>query len=561
MPAMKRPPVRVVIVLALTAMAVLLYLERVCVSVAEGYIRWDLGLDKLHMDAAFGAFFIAYALGQVPGGYLAQKYGPRLILTLSMAGWSVFGIFIALAQDFPTLFAARFLLGLSQSSAYPAAAVLLKRWIPDRHRCIANGVVAFGGRFGGAAATGLTGFLIIAFVPLSTPATVTAEDIGSVEQIVADGKFVGMQRDSAVDPGWWTFMQIQWHFKEHPANREEVAAAINAIIRSRDAYAQFPDMPHEFARTNEWLSETSPKPSALSYDGRAIEAKPPESRTAAESERYNRLVIEKYLGNSIRPLHARGWRPTLFSYGLLGVIVGAVVWLVVRDTPRQHPWITAAELDTIEGGVTPSPPVSYAVPWRALVTSGNQWLYCGMSFFSNYGWVFLITLVTRYLSERFATPVDRLGVYTTIPLFLAAFGMLAGGGVTDYLARRLGVRWGRAYPMGAMKWPCAVILALTPWLPETWMVVAALSVMAVCQDFGIPAVWAFAQDTGGRQVGAVLGWGNMWGNFGAGVAPVVMGLIATNAGWDAALWSGAAAFAVSGLCGILADASKPLQAG
>jgi ACS family glucarate transporter-like MFS transporter len=509
MPAMKRPPVRVVIVLALTAMAVLLYLERVCVSVAEGYIRWDLGLDKLRMDAAFGAFFIAYALGQVPGGYLAQKYGPRLILTLSMAGWSVFGIFIALAQDFPTLFAARFLLGLSQASAYPAAAVLLKRWIPDRHRGIANGVVAFGGRFGGAAATGLTGFLIIAFVPLSTPATVTESDFTN-----GTGP-----SNSRVD------------FSNH-------------FITGGDKYSLL-------APEDE---------SQMTYDAKHIHTVPVDNRSSGESQRLNRLVLEK-LDRTLRPLHTTGWRPTLFTYGLLGVIVGAVVWLVVRDTPRQHPWVTSQELDTIEAGVTPSPPVSYAIPWRALVTSGNQWLYCGMSFFSNYGWVFLITLVTRYLSERFATPVDRLGVYTTIPLFLAAFGMLAGGGVTDYLARRLGVRRGRAYPMGAMKWPCAALLALTPWLPEAWMVVAALSVMAVCQDFGIPAVWAFAQDTGGRQVGAVLGWGNMWGNFGAGVAPVVMGLIATNAGWDAALWSGAAAFAISGLCGVLTDASQPLQAG
>ena len=75
MPVMKfsRPPVRVLIVLVLTAMAALLYLERVCVSVAEGYIREDLRIGTMQMDAAFGAFFIAYALGQVPGGYLAQQ--------------------------------------------------------------------------------------------------------------------------------------------------------------------------------------------------------------------------------------------------------------------------------------------------------------------------------------------------------------------------------------------------------------------------------------------------------------------------------------------------------
>src|SRR3989337_508380 len=108
--------IRHLIVLIAMLAAVLLYLERVCVSVADVYIREDLRIGKMEMDAAFGAFFIAYAL----------------------------------AQDFWTLFAARFLLGLSQAGAYPTAALLVKRWVPDRRRGLASGIVAFGGRFGGA---------------------------------------------------------------------------------------------------------------------------------------------------------------------------------------------------------------------------------------------------------------------------------------------------------------------------------------------------------------------------------------------------------------------------
>ena len=131
--------VRFLIVAAAMLAAVLLYLERTCISVAEVYIREDLRIGKADMDLAFGAFFLAYALGQVPAGWLGQRYGPRLMLTLYLLGWSVFGVFIALAQDFWTLFAARFLLGLSQAGAYPTMAVLVRRWVPDRHRGRANG--------------------------------------------------------------------------------------------------------------------------------------------------------------------------------------------------------------------------------------------------------------------------------------------------------------------------------------------------------------------------------------------------------------------------------------
>ena len=99
------------------------------------------------------------------------------MMALYMLGWSVFGVFIALAQDFWTLFLARFLLGLSQAGAYPTAALLVKRWVPDRSRGIASSIVAFGGRLGGAGATWLTGILIVAFVPITTPATVTPADL------------------------------------------------------------------------------------------------------------------------------------------------------------------------------------------------------------------------------------------------------------------------------------------------------------------------------------------------------------------------------------------------
>ncbi len=530
MPAMKfsRPPVRVLIVLVLTAMAALLYLERVCVSVAEGYIREDLRIGTMQMDAAFGAFFIAYALGQVPGGYLAQRYGPRLMLTFSMVGWSVFGIFIALAQDFPTLFASRFLLGLSQAAAYPTAALLLTRWVPDHRRGLANSIVTFGGRFGGAAATGLTGFLIIAFVPLSTPATVTADDLN------VNDMTVGRRPDGKPTMMLWA----TWETKE------QLTEATNRWIRGEE----------------DILPEIEKYSIPLTYDARRILGKPVQERTTAESERLSRLVVEAVSYNAIRKLHGKGWRPALLSYGLLGVIVGVVVWLVARDSPRQHPWVSAAEAELIADGIAPKPPVrSFAVPWRALATSRNQWLYCGMSFFSNYAWVFLITLLPRFLDDRYKVPLDQRGLMTTVPLFVAAFGMIAGGFVTDWLTKRHGKWWGRALPMGGMKLPCAALMAVSPWLPEAWMFVAALALVAVCQDFGVPAVWAFAQDTGGEQVGPVLGWGNTWGNFGAGVAPLVMGVIAAQAGWTYALLSGASAFAVSAVCGMMADAGLPLH--
>ena len=543
--------IRHLIVLVAMLAAVLLYLERVCVSVADVYIREDLRIGKMEMDVAFGAFFIAYALAQVPSGWASQRFGPRTMMTVYMLGWSVFGVFIALAQDVYTLVAARFLLGLSQAGAYPTAALLVKRWVPDRARGLASGVVAFGGRFGGAGANWLTGVLIVAFVPLSVPATVTPDDILAPAVFAEYASATPAVREALVDKNDPLYLLKKLVLDSLGRASEKVGGLDQRVIA---------DMLNAWIENPESNLFVEGKTISLAGDGKAILTKPAESRTADESQRLNRLLIEKAFPGSVRQLHVAGWRPTLFTYGLLGIIVGALFWLVARNWPREHPWANAAEVALIESGQSQAAQQAGtdAIPWRELIASRNQWLFSANNFFSNVGWVFLITLLPRFLDERFGVPVDQRGLMTTVVLFVASFSLIAGGWATDRLARTHGRRLGRAVPMGAFKFPCAVMLAISPWLPNAWSVVIALTVMAVCQDFGIPSVWAFAQDTGGKQVGAVLGWGNMWGNLGAGIAPPLMSLVSKYGGWDNVLWLGATAFVMCGVAGMLTNANEPL---
>jgi nitrate/nitrite transporter NarK len=319
--------------------------------------------------------------------------------------------------------------------------------------------------------------------------------------------------------------------------------ALNAVIRDPKALDQF-----------DWAKMS------LSNDAQAIHAKPPAERSQAESERLNRLVIEKTFPGAIRQLHGDGWRPTLMLYGLLGVGVGGLFWVVARDWPRNHPWANAEEVALIEAGQSQESQTAGtdAIPWRELIASRNQWWFSASNFFANVGWVFLITLMPRFLAERFAVPVEQRGLMTTVPLFVASFGLIAGGWYTDRLSRTLGKRLGRAIPMGAFKLPCAAVLAISTMLPDPWTVTIALAIMSLCQDFGLPAVWAFAQDTGGKQAATVLGWGNMWGNLGAGVGPVMVGAIASYHGWDAALYTGALAFVMCAITGMMTNAAEPL---
>src|SRR5262249_16888607 len=90
-------------------------------------------------------------------------------------------------------------------------------------------------------------------------------------------------------------------------------------------------------------------------------------------------------------------------------------------------------------------------------------------------------------------------------------------------------------------------------------VTIALCVVAVSTDLGTSSVWAFCQDIGGRHVGSVLGWGNMWGNVGAAVSPLALNLIIVQENLHASFLARGLAFCVSGIAALGIDATVPIK--
>jgi nitrate/nitrite transporter NarK len=201
------------------------------------------------------------------------------------------------------------------------------------------------------------------------------------------------------------------------------------------------------------------------------------------------------------------------------------------------------------------------VPWNALLRSLSLWLNCLMQVGTNIGWVFLVTLLPRYLEEVHEVPTEMRGWMTGVPIFVGCFGMLFGGGLTDWLVGVVGLRRGRSLPVAASRLVAmaAYLACLFPLPP--WAMTLAFSVVALATDLGIGAVWAFQQDVGGRYVGSVLGWGNMWGNFGAALSPLLLNRLVKHAGWDAAFLACAAGFLLSGVAALGIDATKPIDRG
>ena len=141
--------VRYVIIALTTLMAIVLYLHRYCLSFAERYIKDDLGLSNDQIGILFGAFFVAYGIGQVPSGWFGDRWGVRRTLTLYIAIWSLFAGLMGAATGFLVVLALRLGCGLAQAGAYPAAASVVGRWVPIAGRGFASSVVALGGPWRG----------------------------------------------------------------------------------------------------------------------------------------------------------------------------------------------------------------------------------------------------------------------------------------------------------------------------------------------------------------------------------------------------------------------------
>lgn len=258
------------------------------------------------------------------------------------------------------------------------------------------------------------------------------------------------------------------------------------------------------------------------------------------------------------------WRTMMALYGVLGVAVGGLVWIVCRNAPADHPWCNEAERALIaRGGATSAPTKPPRVPWRALLTSSSMWLMCVAQFGTNVGWVFLITWMPKYL-QALGAEDKHGGRLTGMAQIFGLAGMLMGGWLTDWALHRFGLRWGRCLPMAVSRFVGAAAYLVCMQLQSAWAAALALGFVAFATDIGVGATWGYAQDVGGRSVGSVLGWGNMWGNLGAFASgPLFAAVIATPdkdvKDWNRGLLFLAAAFVVSGLAALGVDATKKIS--
>jgi len=113
------------------------YLDRTNISVAGPAISKDLSLSPVELGLIFSAFGWTYAVLQIPGGLIADKFPPRLLYALCLITWSLSTLFQAVVKGFAGLFALRLATGAFEAPSYPINNRIVTSWFPNHERASA----------------------------------------------------------------------------------------------------------------------------------------------------------------------------------------------------------------------------------------------------------------------------------------------------------------------------------------------------------------------------------------------------------------------------------------
>src|ERR1700704_5821207 len=149
-PITRRSKGRWYILALISLMYLITYLDRVNISTVAPVISKEFGFDKVTMGIIFSAFVWAYALFQVPGGWLNDRFGPRRVLSAIMAYRTVIAVLTTKALGLGSFWGIRFALGVGEAGAFPTATRAMQMWFPRDERGFVQGVSHAASRLGAA---------------------------------------------------------------------------------------------------------------------------------------------------------------------------------------------------------------------------------------------------------------------------------------------------------------------------------------------------------------------------------------------------------------------------
>ncbi|HKH93880.1 MAG TPA: MFS transporter [Gemmatimonadaceae bacterium] len=126
------------------------YVDRSNLSIVAPFLSKELGLDPVQMGLLFSAFAWSYAIANLPGGYVIDRFGSRIVYGVAQFAWSAATVGLGIASGFLALFGLRFAVGLAEAPAFPVNNRVVSSWFPQRERGRATSTYAMGQYIGSA---------------------------------------------------------------------------------------------------------------------------------------------------------------------------------------------------------------------------------------------------------------------------------------------------------------------------------------------------------------------------------------------------------------------------
>src|SRR4051812_22361231 len=156
----RRPRPTGVVLFLLCLMYGITYIDRVNVSTASAVFGKELHLSNTQVGFVFSAFAYPYLLFQIFGGWVGDRFGARIALTVAGLIWSAGTVMTGLAGSLTSLIVARVVLGFGEGATFPVATRAMSDWAPKERRGFAQGITHSAARLGNAVTPPMVAALI-----------------------------------------------------------------------------------------------------------------------------------------------------------------------------------------------------------------------------------------------------------------------------------------------------------------------------------------------------------------------------------------------------------------
>ncbi|MBS1840866.1 MAG: MFS transporter [Acidobacteria bacterium] len=256
-----------------------------------------------------------------------------------------------------------------------------------------------------------------------------------------------------------------------------------------------------------------------------------------------------------------GWRSSFLVCAALGLIVGFVWYLIARNTPEEHPEVSASELAKIKAGL-PTPSFQQKpklISWARMLQS-KEVLAVTLSYFT-YGyvaWIFFNWFFI-YLAKVRGLNLKASALYSMLPFIAMAICSPLGGFVSDAIAKSKGSRAGRGGVAVFAMVLAAIFLVIGSRAQNTQVAIFVLAGGAGALYLSQSSFWSVTADIGGASSGSVSGFMNMGNQIGGVITASLTPLIASWFGWTSAFLVAAVLCLCGALCWLFVDPQKRLD--